>query len=107
MDIDAFVTQIKELLFQRGLPSEALVERAGKAALDYQHGLKEGGEVQSSSLRALADALNAEWLLVPTEHLRDVRRMLDAEGAMPDYSAPTAAELYLKSLPGTTEAGDE
>jgi hypothetical protein len=107
MDIDSFVVQLNDLLFQRGLSFEALIERAGKDATACRESLTNASNLPSSTLHALANALNAEWLLIPTEHLRAVRRMLDNEGTMPDYSAPTAAELFLKSLPDTTEAGDE
>jgi transcriptional regulator with XRE-family HTH domain len=48
-----------------------------------------------STLEALAAGLNAKWVLVPTDLLPSIRRILNVTGWDPDYDAPSAVELFL------------
>lgn len=54
------------------------------------------GDSKSSTVEALATALDAEWVLVPKEHLREVRQVVDGKGTGPDRSAPSAIDMFLR-----------
>lgn len=64
-------------------------------------------DIASSTLDKLAMELNSEWVLVPKENLTTVRRLLEGKGVEPDYSALSAAELYLAARPATRKPSDE
>ena len=54
-------------------------------------------DARSNTLDALAAGLNAQWVLVPNEHLAAVRQVLAGKGTGPDLEAPSAAEMFVKA----------
>ncbi len=52
-------------------------------------------DVRASTLEAIATALDAEWVLVPREHLADSPAHRERQGRRPDRAAPTSVDLLL------------
>ncbi|MDE2288798.1 MAG: helix-turn-helix transcriptional regulator [Burkholderiales bacterium] len=50
---------------------------------------------RASTLEALASSLNAEWVLVPNEHLAEVRQVLAGKGGGADRTARGAVDIFL------------
>jgi DNA-binding Xre family transcriptional regulator len=94
----SFTTQIKSLLARRAVSTTELGELVGMSRSNLSATLAGKHDTRGSTLEALATGLDAEWLLVPKEHLLMVRRVLDGKGVGPDYGAKSAAELFLESL---------
>jgi transcriptional regulator with XRE-family HTH domain len=94
----SFLTQINSLLVKRAVSVEDLSVLLGIARASLRATLAGKHEPRSSTLHALAAGLDAEWMLVPREHLLEVHQVLKGKGTGPDYSAPSAADLYLREL---------
>ncbi|MFM0244294.1 MULTISPECIES: transcriptional regulator [Paraburkholderia] len=94
----SFLTQINSLLVKRAVSVEDLSALLGIARASLRATLAGKREPRSSTLHALAAGLDAEWTLVPREHLLEVHQVLKGKGTGPDYSAPSAADLYLREL---------
>ncbi|EKS70378.1 hypothetical protein BURK_019940 [Burkholderia sp. SJ98] len=84
------------MLIQRGLTLDQLSKRLGVSSSDLTSTGPD--DMSARTLDALAEGADAEWILVPKEHARGVHRLMESRGLEPDYSAPTAAELYLRSI---------
>jgi len=91
----AFLPQLKSLLLLRGTPLPKLAEMVGMARPNLSTTLGGKHDTRGSTLDALAAALNAEWVLVPKEHLLVVRRLLEGKDAGPDRDAKSSVELFL------------
>ncbi|WP_321795265.1 transcriptional regulator [Caballeronia sp. J97] len=94
----SFLTQFESLMLQRGVTLEALADRMSMSVPVMSSALVGMDSDASSALAALATAMEAEWILVPKEHVRELRRLLERDGTAPDYSALSAAELFLRSI---------
>jgi DNA-binding Xre family transcriptional regulator len=94
----SFTAQIKSLLVRRAVSTTELGEIVGIARSNLAATLAGKRDTRGSTLEALATGLDAEWLLVPKEHLMMVRRVLEGKGVGPDFEAKSAAELFLESL---------
>jgi hypothetical protein len=94
----SFLTQINSLLVKRAVSVEDLSVLLGIARASLRATLAGKHQPRSSTLHALAAGLDAEWMLVPREHLLEVHQVLKGKGNGPDYSAPSAADLYLTEL---------
>ena len=103
----SFFLQIKELLFQRGISMEAFSHLAGMTLPELTELLADEHDVSGATLDRIATRLRAEWVLLPSEHSTAVRRFLEANGLEPDYAAPSAAELYLRTLSKSSSSGDD
>ena len=92
----SFISQLKELLARRGIAPSRLAELIGMARPNLVTTLAGKHDARGATLDALAAALNAEWVLVPKEHLAAVRRILEGKDIGPDRDAKSAAELFLE-----------
>ncbi|WP_060817732.1 hypothetical protein [Caballeronia sordidicola] len=99
-----FFKQVDALIFQRGIIVEDLAKRADMTPDQLKETLRSEHDVAISTLNSLAAALDSEWVLVPREHLTAVRRLLDGSGAVPDFAALSAAELYLATRLGARDS---
>jgi transcriptional regulator with XRE-family HTH domain len=91
----ALTTQLKSLLKQRKLRVNDLARLLGLAPSNLSAPLNGTSDTRGSTLEAVAAALDAEWVLVPREHLPEVRQLVAGKGVGPDTSAPTAVDLFL------------
>ncbi|SAK79147.1 hypothetical protein AWB77_03846 [Caballeronia fortuita] len=94
----SFLTQFESLMLQRGVTLKTLAERMGMSVPAVSSSLVRMDSDANSTLLALAAAMEAEWILVPKEHVRELKRLPDRDGTAPDYSALSAAELFLRSI---------
>ncbi|MGI4815155.1 MAG: helix-turn-helix domain-containing protein [Janthinobacterium lividum] len=90
-----FIPQLLSLIASRKLPVAALAELVGMARPNLSATLTGKYDSRGSTLSALAAALDAEWVLVPKEHLPAVRQLLEGKGTGPDPTAKSAAELFM------------
>lgn len=91
----ALTTQLKSLLQRRKLRVNDLARLLGLAPSNLSATLNGTSDTRSSTLEAVAAALDAEWVLVPREHLPEVRQLVAGKGVGPDTNAPTATDLFL------------
>jgi DNA-binding Xre family transcriptional regulator len=73
----SFTAQIKSLLVRRAVSTTELGAIVGIARSNLAATLAGKRDTRGSTLEALATGLDAEWLLVPKEHLMMVRRVLE------------------------------
>nr|WP_091792984.1 helix-turn-helix domain-containing protein [Burkholderia sp. WP9] len=92
----SFMAQIKALLATRAVSAKELAELLGIARSNLSATLAGRHDARGSTLDALAAGLDAEWVLVPKEHMPVVRQVLAGKGTGPDLEAKSAAELFLK-----------
>lgn len=92
----SFVDQVKALLSRRGMSVTELGELTGIARPNLSATLAGRHAARSNTLDALAAGLDAQWVLVPREHLAAVRQVLAGKGTGPDLQAPSAVEMFLK-----------
>lgn len=83
------------MIARRAMSTTELGKLLGIARSNLSATLAGKHEARSSTLEALAAGLEAEWVLVPKEHLPAVRQVLDGKGAGPDLEAKSAADLFL------------
>ncbi|MGV7206869.1 helix-turn-helix domain-containing protein [Oxalobacteraceae bacterium A2-2] len=88
--------QIKELIKRRAITMVRLAELIGMARPNLVTVLSGRHDSRASTLEGLAAALEAEWVLVPKEHLAEVRRVVEGHGSGPDWTAKSAVELFLE-----------
>lgn len=92
----SFISQINSLLGRRPISTTELGTLLGIARSNLSATLAEKHDARSSTLEALAAGLEAEWVLVPKEHLAAVKQVLDGKGSRPDLAAQSAADLFMK-----------
>lgn len=92
----SFVEHVKALLARRGMSVTALSELTGIARPNLSATLAGRHDARSNTLDALAAGLDAQWVLVPKEHLAAVRQVLAGKGTGPDLQAPSAVEMFLE-----------
>ena len=92
----SFVDQVRALLSRRGMSVTELSALTGIARPNLSATLAGKHDARSNTLDALAAGLDAQWVLVPKEHLVAVRQVLAGKGAGPDLQALSAAEMFLK-----------
>ncbi|MGN6665771.1 MAG: helix-turn-helix domain-containing protein [Trinickia sp.] len=92
----SFVHQVRALLLRRGMSVTELSDLTGIARPNLSATLAGRHDARSNTLDALAAGLDAQWVLVPREHLAAVRQVLAGKGTGPDLEAPSAAEMFLK-----------
>ena len=95
----SFLSQLKQLVAQRGTPTARLAELVGIARPNLVTTLSGKHDTRGSTLEAIAGALDAQWVLVPNEHLAAVRQVLDGRDTGPDRDAKGAIELFLEKKP--------
>jgi len=95
----SFLIQLKRLLEQRGATAAGLAQLVGIARPNLVTTLSGKHDTRGSTLEALASALDAQWVLVPKEHLAAVHQILEGHDSGPDRAASSAAELFLKKNP--------
>ncbi|CAB3746350.1 helix-turn-helix domain-containing protein [Paraburkholderia humisilvae] len=95
----SFLSQIKQLIAQRETPSARLAELVGIARPNLVTTLSGKHDTRGSTLDAIAGALNAQWVLVPNEHLAAVERVLAGRDAGPDREAKSAVDLFVGKNP--------
>lgn len=84
--------QVRRQQVQRTI--KQLAEVTGMAAPNLSNTLNERSEPRSSTLEALADALDAKWVLVPRHLLPEVERLLSGKGVGPDEAPSTVDQLF-------------
>ncbi|MCA3182907.1 MULTISPECIES: helix-turn-helix transcriptional regulator [unclassified Cupriavidus] len=87
--------QLRSLRKHRGLSLTDIGRTIGMASSNLSVALSGKQDVRASTLDAIATALDAEWVLVPKEHLAEVRQTLAGKAAGPDRAAPTSVDLLL------------
>lgn len=92
----SYIDQIRALLSRRGMSVTELGELTGIARPNLSATLAGRHDPRSNTMDALAAGLDAQWVLVPKEHLAAVRQVLAGKGTGPDHQAPSAAEMFLK-----------
>jgi transcriptional regulator with XRE-family HTH domain len=92
----SFHSQIKQLIVSRGALPARLAEVVGMARPNLVTTLSGKRDTRGSTLEAVADALDAEWVLVPKERLEAVRRTLEGHDTGPDKEAKSAVEMYFE-----------
>ena len=92
----SFVDQVRALLSRRGVSVTELGDLTGIARSNLSATLAGRHDARGNTLDALAAGLDAQWVLVPKEHLAAVRQVLAGKGTGPDLEAPSAAEMFLK-----------
>lgn len=92
----SFIDQLNRLRRLRDTPVARLAELVGMARPNLVTTLTGKHDSRGSTLDALASALEAQWVLVPKEHLLEVQRILEGRGTGPDYEAKSAVELFLE-----------
>lgn len=93
--MSAFLLQLRSLRKVRELSLADIGRTIGMASSNLSVALSGRQDVRASTLDAIASALDAEWVLVPREHLADVRQTLAGKAAGPDRAAPTSVDLLL------------
>ncbi|WP_454766619.1 helix-turn-helix domain-containing protein [Cupriavidus campinensis] len=91
----AFATQLRQLRTARGLSLSEVGRLIGMAAPNLSVALNGKQDVRASTLDAIATALDAEWVLVPREHLAEIQRIVAGKAQGPDRAAPTSVDLLL------------
>jgi DNA-binding phage protein len=92
----SYLIQLKQLIERRGVTVARLAEFIGMSRPNLVTALSGKHDTRSSTLEAVADALDAEWVLVPKEHLAAVKRTLEGRDTGPDKEAPGAVEMFLE-----------
>jgi len=95
--MSSFTSQLQALRRQRKMPLAAVARLIGMAASNLTTALKGRNDVRASTLDAVAAALDAEWVLVPREHLAPVQRLLAGKDTGPDRQARTSVEMLLEA----------
>lgn len=93
----SFTSQLRALLSRRDVTLTALAPRIGMARSNLTAALSGRYDTRASTLEAVAFALDAQWILVPREHVENVQRVLEGKSLGPDRDAKTAAELFMES----------
>jgi transcriptional regulator with XRE-family HTH domain len=94
------MSHLEQLTLRRYRQEMSMTDLARLSRMDISgvSDILEGkSEPLESDLDALAEGLNAKWVLVPTEFLPQVRKLLNVTGMDPDFDAPSAVEMFLKS----------
>ncbi|MGO4156327.1 helix-turn-helix domain-containing protein [Cupriavidus basilensis] len=68
----------------------------GMAPSNLTTALSGRSDVRASTLEAVGAALDAEWVLVPREHLLAVKRLVEGKDSGPDREAKTSVEMFLE-----------
>ncbi len=68
----------------------------GMAPSNLTTALSGRSDVRASTLEAVGAALDAEWVLVPREHLLAVKRLIEGKDSGPDREAKTSVEMFLE-----------
>ena len=91
----SYLSQLKHLIAQRGISMSRLAELVGMARPNLSATLAGKHDARGVTLNALAAALDADWVLVPKEHLLAVQRVLEGKDTGPDRTAKSAVELFV------------
>jgi len=89
-----FFEQLNYRRLELGRKQHSIAEVTGIAPSHVSTILKGQRDVQASTLKAFADALDSEWVLIP-KHLRaDVERLLSGKPVGPDDVPSTVDQLF-------------
>jgi len=90
--------KISELLSDRRAQSNRTLQQihdvTGIATSSISKLLSGKSEAKAGTLEALADALDATWVLVPKHLLPEVQRLLSGKAIGPDDSPSTVDQLF-------------
>jgi transcriptional regulator with XRE-family HTH domain len=92
----SFIDQLRRLVAQRGTTPARLAGLVGIARPNLVTTLSGKHDTRGSTLEAIAGALDAQWVLVPKEHLAAVRQVLEGRDTGPDRDAKGAVDLFLE-----------
>ncbi|MBB5606768.1 MULTISPECIES: helix-turn-helix domain-containing protein [unclassified Janthinobacterium] len=90
--------KLSELLSDRRAQSNRTLQQmhdvTGIATSSISKLLSGKSEAKAGTLEALADALDATWILVPKHLLPEVQRLLSGKAIGPDDSPSTVDQLF-------------
>jgi transcriptional regulator with XRE-family HTH domain len=89
------VDQLRHLRYDRRMSIGDLAGLSSMDASTVSDVLEGRYDALESTLEALAAGLNAKWVLVPTDLLPSIRKILNVTGCDPDYDAPSAVQLFV------------
>ncbi|WP_454726540.1 MULTISPECIES: helix-turn-helix domain-containing protein [Cupriavidus] len=95
----SFHTQLQARRAARKASLAEVARLIGMAPSNLTTALSGKSDVRASTLEAIGAALDAEWVLVPREHLLAVRRLLEGKDSGPDRDARTSVEMFLEQQP--------
>jgi transcriptional regulator with XRE-family HTH domain len=89
-----FFEQLNQRRVQLHRKQHEVAQLTGIAAPHVSTILKGQKDVQASTLAALADAVDAQWVLVPKHMLAEVERLLSGKAVGPDDVDSTVDQLF-------------
>lgn len=89
-----FFEQLNQRRLRLGRKQQDVAQLTGIAAPHVSTMLKGQKDVQASTLAALADAVDAEWVLVPKHLMPEVQRLLSGKAVGPDDVDSTVDQLF-------------
>jgi transcriptional regulator with XRE-family HTH domain len=89
-----FFGQLKERKDRLGKNLSMLAGLTGMSAPHISNILNGLKDAQASSLDALADAMDAKWVLVPKHLLPEIERLLSGKAIAPDDVPSTVDRLF-------------
>ncbi len=87
--------QLADLREKRHVTLAVIGSLVGMAVPNLSAVFRGRGDSRTSTVEALATALDAEWVLVPKEHLHEVRQVIEGKGTGPDRTARGAIDIFL------------
>jgi transcriptional regulator with XRE-family HTH domain len=89
-----FFSQLQQRRAQLGKTHRALSEATGIASPNVSNIITGKKDVKASTLQAMADALDARWMLIPKHLLPEVERLLSGKAIGPDQVPSTVERLF-------------
>lgn len=89
-----FFEQLHRRRLQLRRTQHSIAQVTGMTSPHVSNILKGQKDAQASTLEALADALDAQWVLVPKHLLPEVQRLLSGKAIGPDEAPSTVDQLF-------------
>lgn len=89
-----FFEQLRNRRAQLSRTLKVLGQATGIATSNLSHILAGNKDAQASTLQALADSLEARWILVPKHLIPEVERLLAGKAIGPDQVPSTVDRLF-------------
>lgn len=96
----SFFTQLKNRRAQLGKTLSSLSQLTGMPVSQISNVLNGAKDAQASTLAALADAMDASWVLVPRHLQRELERLLSGKTIGPDEVPSTIDRLFPRNADG-------
>jgi transcriptional regulator with XRE-family HTH domain len=89
-----FFSQLQLRRKQLGKTIQSVADATGMAAPNVSNIISGKKDAQASTLQALADSLDARWVLVPKHLMPEVERLLSGKTIGPDQVPSTMDRLF-------------